>query len=77
MSTPLLLEVAPKIDTNPTSFFYRGQGQNAVSVHPTYFDLATPLVPKCPGSRTEVSRPMVRTIPALGLNCPSAEVSGV
>jgi len=25
MSTPLLLEVAPEIDTNPTSF-YRGRG---------------------------------------------------
>jgi len=25
MSTPLLLEVAPEIDTNPTSF-YRGEG---------------------------------------------------
>ena len=25
MSTPLLLEVAPEIDTNPTSF-YRGKG---------------------------------------------------
>jgi len=57
MSTPLLLEVAPEIDTNPTSF-YRGKGRGvappqtpvidsrsslAVSVHPTYFDLATPL----------------------------------
>ena len=26
MSTPLLLEVAPEIDTNPTSF-YRGRGR--------------------------------------------------
>jgi len=64
MSTPLLLEVAPKIDTNPTSF-YRGRGGGggggqsgrlrlqtpvigsrsalAMSVHPTYLDLATPL----------------------------------
>jgi len=61
MSTPLLLEVAPKIDTNPTSF-YRGEGYGgsvrslrlqtpiigsrsvlAMSVHPTYFDLATSL----------------------------------
>ena len=54
MSTPLLLEVAPEIDTNPTSF-YRGRGKGvgpppdpryralAMSVHPTYFDLATPL----------------------------------
>ena len=54
---PLLLEVAPEIDTNPTSF-YRGRGRGslrpqtpvidsrsalAMSVHPTYFDLATPL----------------------------------
>jgi len=62
MSTQLLLEVAPKIDTNPTSF-YRGRGRGSVrlrfgldspvgsirsavamSVHPTYFDLATPLM---------------------------------
>jgi len=57
MSTPLLLEVAAEIDTNPTSF-YRGRGRGdrsgrlrlqtpvsalAMSVHPTYFDLATPL----------------------------------
>ena len=61
MSTPLLLEVAPKTDTNPTSF-YRGKRQLgsvrslrlqtpvigscsvlAMSVHPTYFDLAMPL----------------------------------
>ena len=54
MSTPLLLEVAPEIDTNPTRF-YRGRGRGvqipvigsrsalAMSVHPTYFDLATPL----------------------------------
>jgi len=62
VSTPLLLEVAPEIDTNPTSF-YRGKGGGggiegsvrlqtpvigsrsalAISVHPTYFDLATPL----------------------------------
>ena len=52
--TPLLLEVAPEIDTNPTSF-YRGRGVApppdpryrlalAMSVHPTYFDLATPLI---------------------------------
>ena len=58
MSTPLLLEVAPEIDTNPTSF-YKGRGRVvapppnpvigwrstfAVYVHPTYFDLATPLL---------------------------------
>ena len=56
MSTPLLLEVAPEIDTNPTSF-YRGRVavgpvapppvpryRLAMSVHPTYFDLATPLL---------------------------------
>jgi len=62
MSTPLLLEVAPEIDTNPTSF-YRGRGGGSVrlrfelqtpvigsrsalamSVHPTFFDLATPLL---------------------------------
>jgi len=51
MSTTLLLEVAPEIDTNPTSF-YRGRSRGgsvrlrlglAMSVHPTYFDLATPL----------------------------------
>ena len=58
MSTPLLLEVAPEIDTNPMSF-YRGEGWVrslrlqtpiigsrsvlAMSVHPIYFDLATPL----------------------------------
>ena len=50
MSTPLLLEVAPEIDTNPTSF-YRGGVEGgrsasrpplAMSVDPTYFDLATP-----------------------------------
>ena len=29
MSTPLLLEVAPEIDTNPTSF-YRGRGRGSV-----------------------------------------------
>jgi len=62
MTTPLLLEVAPEIDTNPTSF-YRGRGRGslrlqtpvigsrsalAMSVHPTYFDLATPLLrPRC------------------------------
>ena len=48
MSTPLLLEVAAETDTNPTSF-YRGVGpvrtrsalDIAMSVHPTYFDLAT------------------------------------
>ena len=51
-----LLEVAPEIDTNPTTF-YRGMGRGvappldpryrlalAMSVHPTYFDLATPLI---------------------------------
>jgi len=60
----LSLEVAPEIDTNPTSF-YRGRGRGvdpgprwglrlqtpvigshsalAMSVHPTYFYLATPL----------------------------------
>ena len=60
MSTPLLPEVAPEIDTNPTSF-YRGGGSVrlrfgldwpvgsvrsalAMSVHPTCFDLATPPV---------------------------------
>jgi len=59
MSAPLLLEVAPEIDTNPTSF-YRGRSRRgivpppdpvigsrsalAMSVHPTYFDLATPLL---------------------------------
>ena len=60
MSTPLLLEVAPDIDTNPTSFYRGGVGGRsgwlrlqtpdigsrsalAMSVHPTYFDLATPL----------------------------------
>jgi len=57
MSTPLLLEVAPEIDTNPTSF-YRAVGGGSLrlqtpvigsrsalsmSVHPTYFDLATSL----------------------------------
>ena len=55
MSTPLLLEVAPGIYTNPTSFFTGGwAGESlrlqtsvtgsrsalAMSVHPTYFDLA-------------------------------------
>ena len=49
MSTPLLLEVAPEIDTNPTGFL-QGEGERvgpvgsvsalAMSVHPTYFDLA-------------------------------------
>jgi len=57
MSTPLLLEVAPEIDTNPTSFYGGGVGGSlrfqtpvigsrsalAMSVHSTYFDLATPL----------------------------------
>ena len=59
MSTPLLPEVAPEIDTNPTSF-YRGRGSVrlrfgldwpvgsirsalAMSVHSTYFDPAMPL----------------------------------
>ena len=64
MSTPLLLEVAHEIDTNPTSFYrVRGRGESApgprwglrlqtpvigsrsalaMSVHPTYFDLAMP-----------------------------------
>ena len=58
MSTPLLLDVAPETDTNPTSF-YRGRVRGwslrlqtpvigsrsalVMSVHPTYFDLATPL----------------------------------
>ena len=53
-----LLEVAPEIDTNPTSV-YRGRGRGgrlrlqtpvigsrsalAMSVHTTYFHLATPL----------------------------------
>ena len=61
LSTPLLLKVAPEIDTNPTSFT-RGRGRGgsvrlrfgldspvgsirsalATSVHPTYFDPATP-----------------------------------
>jgi len=58
MSTPLLLEVAPEIDTNPTSF-YGGRGRAggrstsrppvigscsalAMFVHPTYFDLVAP-----------------------------------
>ena len=53
MSTPLLLEVAPEIDTNPTSF-YKGRGRGvapppnpvrpigsrsalAISVHPHIF----------------------------------------
>ena len=59
MFTPLLLEVAPEIHTNPTSFYrWRGRGGRlrlqtpvigsrpalAMSVHPTYFDLATPLI---------------------------------
>jgi len=63
MSTTLLLEVAPEIDTNPTSF-YRGRGRVGLrlqtpvigscsaldmSVHPTYFDLATSL---CPTARS-------------------------
>ena len=59
MSTSLLLEVAPDIDTNPTSFLQGEGGRSgrlhlqtpdigsrsalAMSVHPTYFDLATPL----------------------------------
>jgi len=58
MSTPLLLQVAPEIDTNPTSF-YRGEVGRGVApppdpryrlalrarhvCPPTYFDLATPL----------------------------------
>ena len=56
MSNPLLLEVVPEIDTNPMSF-YRRRGRGgvrpppdsryrlalAMSVHSTYFDLATPL----------------------------------
>jgi len=33
MSTPLLLEVAPEIDTNPTSF-YRGRDRGVGSVAP-------------------------------------------
>jgi len=45
---PLLLEVAPEINTNLTSF-YGGRGRGSVglrsalamSVHSTYFDLAT------------------------------------
>ena len=58
VSTPLLLEVAREIDTNPTSFCRGGVGGSlrlqtpvigsrsalAMSVHPTYFDLATPLL---------------------------------
>ena len=56
MSTPLVLEVDAEIDTNPTSF-YCGWGVApvqtpvigsrsalAMSVHPTYFDLATPVM---------------------------------
>ena len=58
MSTPLLLEVAPEIDTNTTSFYRGGRSSGslrlqtpvtgsrsvlAMSVRPTYFDLATPL----------------------------------
>jgi len=58
MSTPLFLEAAPEIDTNPTSF-YRGEVGGSVRLRlgldsplgsrspclftPTYFDLATPL----------------------------------
>ena len=64
MSTPLLLEFAPKIDTNPTIFFTGGEvggslrlqapvicsrSALAMSVHPTYFDLATPLYLRCIG----------------------------
>ena len=64
MSTPLLLEVAPEIHTNPTSFYRAGGLEGgrfrlqtpvigsrpalAMSVHPTYFDLAAPLAePHC------------------------------
>ena len=61
VATPLLLVVAPEIDTNSTSFYWgRSTGQGgvgpvapppdsryrhalAMSVHPTYFDLVTPL----------------------------------
>ena len=59
VSTPLLLEVTPEIDTNQTSFTERRGGlvrslrlqtpvigshsALAMSVHPTYFDLAMPL----------------------------------
>jgi len=55
MSTPRLL-VTPEIDTNPTNFYGGVRGSLhlqtpvigsrsalAMSVHPTYFDLATPL----------------------------------
>jgi len=61
MSTPLLIQVAPEIDTNPTSF-YRGvrrvgpvigsRSALSMSVHPTYFDLTTPLFASA-GSRKE------------------------
>jgi len=65
-----LLEVAPEIDTNPTSL-YRGVGGSlrlqtpalAMSVHSTYFDLATPLgdVSHKPGGRLTLlsARPAV------------------
>ena len=60
MSTALLLQVAPEIDTNPTSIYRRVgpvkvrtsdspvgsiRSTLAMSVHPTHFDLATPLPP--------------------------------
>jgi len=55
MSTPLLQEVVPEIDTNPTSFYRGGslrlqtpvvgsRSALAMSVHPTYFDPAMPLL---------------------------------
>ena len=69
MSTPLLLQVAPEIDTNPTSIYRRVgpvkvrtfdspvgsiRSTLAMSVHPTHFDLATPL-PPVPLTRGEVT----------------------
>ena len=45
MSTPLLLEVAPEIDTNPTSF-YRGTGVGGESLR-----LQTPVI----GSRSALA----------------------
>jgi len=59
VATPLLLVVAPEIDTNSTSFYWgrstrevgpvapppdsRYRHALAMSVNPTYFDLVTPL----------------------------------
>jgi len=39
MSTPLLLEVAPEIDTNPTSF-YRGRGRGVAPLPDPCYRLA-------------------------------------